>query len=257
MPTLHSTLRAMQSSLLKRSDDAEALVADSVFDPVNRLQLYRNNLVISLTEALSAVYPVVQRLVGADFFRVACREYIPQHPPRQASLHEFGKDFAAFIQTYEPAASLAYLADIAALEWAWHQAYHAAEADRLDTKSLQQLPADMHGELRFTLHPAVRLLKSDYPVQRIWQVNQDNFNDDGNVSLDEGGVYILIIRPQLEVLIQAIPCAEWEFLSSLEQGCALDQAVKAAGRIDAEFDLASVLRARVADNTLASATILM
>jgi hypothetical protein len=255
MPTLHNALRAMQSSLLKRSDNAETLIADSAFAATDRLQLYRNNLVISLTEALAAVYPVVQRLVGDDFFRIACRDYIPQFPPRQAPLHEFGKDLPGFIRTYEPAASLPYLADVAALEWAWHRAYHAADADKLDVMSLQQVPERQQGELRFTLHPAVQLVKSDYPVHRIWQVNQEGFNGEDEVSLDEGGVCIAVLRPQLEVLVQAVPCAEWEFLSALDAGCTLDQAVDAAGRVDQVFDLATVLRSRVEDNTLVNTSI--
>ncbi|MGW8246818.1 MAG: HvfC/BufC N-terminal domain-containing protein [Acidiferrobacterales bacterium] len=255
MPTLPNTLRAMQSSLLDRSEDAEALIADSAFASTDRLQLYRNNLVISLTEALAAIYPVVQRLVGDDFFRVACRDYIPQFPPRQAPLHEFGKDFPGFIRSYKPAGSLAYLADVAVLEWAWHRAYHAADAGKLDATNLQQLPEQHQGELHFTLHPAVQLLKSDYPVDRIWQVNQEGFKGDDKVSLDEGGVCIAVIRPQLEVLVQAIPCAEWEFLTALDKGSTLDQAVEAAGCIDQAFDLATVLQSRVSDNTLVNASI--
>ena len=255
MPTLHNTLRAMQASILESSDAAEALVANGMFDATEQLQLYRNNLVISLTDALAAVYPVVQRIVGEDFFRAACREYIPQHPLRQAQLNGFGKEFAEFIRSYRPAASLTYLADVAALEWAWQQAYHAAGSEKLDTTSLRQVPEEMQGELQFRLHAAVQLLKSDYPVHRIWQVNQENYSGEDSVSLDEGGVYLAVIRPRIEVLVQAIPRAEWEFLSSLKNGSTLDQAVTTAGRLDAAFDLATVLQSRVTDFTLSSASV--
>jgi len=255
MPTLHNTLRTMQSSLLERSDAAEALIADSAFTPVDRLQLYRNNLVISLTEALAAVYPVVQRLVGEDFFRVACRDYISRFPPLQAPLHDFGKDFPGFISAYQPAAALVYLADVAALEWAWHRAYHAAGADKLDPASLQRVSERQQGELRFTLHPAVQLLKSDYPVYRIWQVNQEGYADDNQVNLDEGGVYIVVTRPGLNIIVEAIPCAEWEFLSTLQKGGTLDEALRAAIHLDEAFNLVTLLRARVDDQTLVSISV--
>jgi len=250
MPTLHRTLQAMQSSLLYRDNAAEALVGESAFEPAQRLQLYRNNLVIGLTEALAAVYPVVKRLVGEDFFRVTCREFIPAQPPRQAALHEFGESFPEFIRSYEPASSLPYLADVAELEWAWHEAYHAADADRLDAKQLQQVPQEQQAELRFALHPATRLLKSEYPVHRIWQVNQEGDTGNEVINLDEGGVCVIVIRPRLDVFIQTISETEWEFLSSLDYGNSLDDSLKAALSIDPQFNLGAVLQSRIADKTI-------
>jgi hypothetical protein len=250
MPTLHNTLQAMQSSLLHRDNAAEVLIGDSSFEPAQRLQLYRNNLFIGLTDALAAVYPVVKRLVGEDFFKVTCHEFIPAFPPRQAALHEFGKAFPGFIRTFEPASSLPYLADVAELEWAWHEAYHAANADPLNVKLLQQVPQDQQARLRFTLHPAARLLKSEFPVHRVWQVNQEGYTGDETVNLDAGGAYILIARPQLEVLVQVIPEGEWEFLSLLGNGYSLDDALRAAIRIDSRFDLGVVLQSRVDDKTI-------
>ena len=250
MPTLHNTLRAIRASLLDRDNSAEELISDSVFAPAQRLQLYRNNLVIGLTEALEAVFPVVRRLVGEDFFRITCREFIPAQPPRQAVLHEFGKAFPDFIRTFEPASSLPYLAEVAELEWAWHEAYHAADADQLDATPLRQVPLDQQAGLRFALHPAVRLLKSEFPVHRIWQVNQEEYGEDEVVNLDEGRVCVAVVRPRLEVFIQAIPEAEWEFLSLLANRFSLDDAFKAALGIDPRFNLAAVLQARLADKTI-------
>ena len=250
MPTLRSTLQVMKSSLLHRDNAAESLVGESAFEPAQRLQLYRNNLVIGLTEALAAVYPVVQRLVGEDFFRVTCREFIPEYPPRQAALHEFGEAFPEYIRSYKPASSLPYIADVAELEWALHEAYHAADADLLDPMQLQRIPEERQGELRFVLHPAARLLKSDYPVHRIWQVNQEEHTGNDVVNLDEGGVCVMVVRPRLEVFINTIPEAEWKFLSSLGYGHSLDDSLKVALSIDPRFNLGAVLQSRMADKTI-------
>ena len=250
MPALHDTLQSMRTSLLNRDNTAEELISNSAFEPAQRLQLYRNNLVIGLTDALAAVYPIVKQLVGEDFFRVTCREFIPMHPPRQAALHEFGKAFPEFIRYFEPASSLPYLADVAELEWAWHEVYHAADADRLDASQLQQVPQDQQAGLRFRLHPAVRLLKSEYPVDRIWQVNQEAYTGKDVVNLDDGGVCLIVGRPRLEIFIQSIPEAEWEFLSTLGNGYTLDEALKTAINIDPRFNLGEVMQSRVADKTI-------
>ena len=70
------------------------------------------------------------------------------------------------------------------------------------------------------------------------------------VNLDEGRVCVAVVRPRLEVFIQAIPEAEWEFLSLLANRFSLDDAFKAALGIDPRFNLAAVLQARLADKTI-------
>ncbi|MFL6662204.1 MAG: DNA-binding domain-containing protein, partial [Rhizobacter sp.] len=44
--------------------------------PARRLQVYRNNLLASLGDALDAVFPVVERLVGGACFASLARAFI-------------------------------------------------------------------------------------------------------------------------------------------------------------------------------------
>ena len=255
MKTLRKTLQDLSGALLYRNEGAADLIEAGTFTAEQHLQIHRNNIYISLTEALSAIYPVVLRLVGEDFFRVACRDYIPEHAPRAAPLHAFGDEFAAFLTRYDPARPLTYIADVARLEWAWHESFHASGAQPFNTSILSQVPIDDHGNLKFKLHPAVRLLKSDYPVCRIWQTNQEDFVGDGGVSLDEGFSYIMIARPEMKVMVIELSQAEFEFLHALEQGLCLDEAFRCANILLPDFDLAVVLRNRVADRTLVDASL--
>src|SRR6185436_9928463 len=78
-------------------------------------------------DALAAVYPVVQRLLGQGFFEYACDAFIRRHPPRSGNLHDFGAEFAEFLAGFEAASTLTYLPDTARLEWSWHVAFHAAD----------------------------------------------------------------------------------------------------------------------------------
>ncbi|MEK7711434.1 MAG: DNA-binding domain-containing protein, partial [Pseudomonadota bacterium] len=108
--------------------EMSARVRAGRFPAAQHLQVYRNNVVESLTGALCAVYPVVEKLVGDGFFRYAVHEYLRAHRPRSGNLHDFGDAFASFLSGFAPAAELPYLPDVARLEWAWHQAFHAADA---------------------------------------------------------------------------------------------------------------------------------
>jgi hypothetical protein len=169
-----------------------------------RLQVYRNNTLASLTEALAAVYPVVRRLVGEAFFGYTAREYILAHPSVSGNLHDFGGEFAAFLARFPGAAELVYLPDVARVEWAYHQVFHEADPPPLDLAALAGVSPEHYGALRFRLHPASRLLTSPYPVLRIWAVNQEGFEGDQTVDLAEGGVKLLVIRRGLEVMLEPL-----------------------------------------------------
>jgi hypothetical protein len=74
MLPLHELQRTIARGILA---DAPAPLAGTIredglpFD--KRLQVYRNNTFISLTEALTATYPVVSALVGERFFAAAAK----------------------------------------------------------------------------------------------------------------------------------------------------------------------------------------
>ena len=68
---------------------------------VKRYNVYRNNVTVSLIDALAAIYPAVQRITGVEFFRAMARFHVRATPPTSPLLFEYGRDFPAFIETYE------------------------------------------------------------------------------------------------------------------------------------------------------------
>ena len=216
-----------------------------------RLQIYRNNMLVSLTEALRAVYPVTHRLVGAGFFRYAAAQYIRCHPSTSGDLHDFGGRFADFLRGFTPASSLVYLPDVANLEWAYHQVFHAARHPPLDRVTLRRLPEEHYGELVFRLHPASRLVTSDYPILRIWQVNQEDYSGEQTVDLAAGGVRLLVIRrDNLDIAIQELEAGEFALLQAFATGYNLATACEQALNVQADFDLAIPFGKHIAQGTL-------
>jgi hypothetical protein len=215
-----------------------------------RLQVYRNNLFESLTAALQAVYPVLERLVGAGFFRRLAREYIGVHPSRSGNLHDFGAHLADFLAEDEPAAALPYLSDVAALEWARHEVYHAADAAPPELARLAEVPPEAQPRLRLLWQPALRLVASRFPVLDIWRANQDGADESEVVSLDAGGVDLLVARDDagdFAIEFQPLAPAHYRWLeASLLRSATLAEATQAALALDPAFDLAGVLREHVA-----------
>jgi uncharacterized protein (DUF302 family) len=65
-------------ALLERGDEADAVAlvrAGRLPSPLRRFRIYRNNVFQTAIAALGAVFPVVERLVGADSFRTAANAY--------------------------------------------------------------------------------------------------------------------------------------------------------------------------------------
>src|SRR5262249_39103200 len=163
MPPLRELQGALAASVLKGTDaPLAALVRADGIGFERRLQVYRNNTFSSLTAALKDTFPVVCQLVGERFFGYAAEEYILARPPRAPRLAEYGEDFADFLSGFEPARSLAYLPDVARLEWAVNAAYHAPDAPTLDPVRIAALPQERYSHLTFVAHPSARLVASEF-----------------------------------------------------------------------------------------------
>jgi hypothetical protein len=217
--------------------------------PARRMDVYRRNTFGNLHDALQSAYPVITKLVGEDFFRYAAREYVYLHPSTSGDLHEFGAEFGAFFAAFPPARGLPYLPDVAALEWACHRSFFAADHDLLDFERLGAVPPQRYGELKFRLHPACRLVVSAFPVDRIWHANQDGAPE-VIVDLGVGGVRALVSRRFHRVVVHALPVGYWLFLLALATGQALDTACATAAQADPEFELAEALQRAVLDGVL-------
>jgi len=183
----------------------------------DRLAVYRDNVLHNLTGALRDLYPVVLRLTGEDWFRQAAHGYIYSHASRSGDLNDYGREFADCLAGLPVVAGdLPYLPDTARLEWLVHEVFHAGDAGPLDLECLAGVPSQDHGKLHFHLHPACRLLQSDYPVHRIWQVNQPGHSGEEMVSLEEGGATVLVFRgADYTTGVEALDAAVSSFISAL------------------------------------------
>ena len=205
-----------------------------------RFAVYRNNVVVGLTEALKDAFPAVHRIVGAEFFQAMARAYVVIEPPRSPILLDYGAGFPEFIGEFEPAAILPYLADVARIERAWTEAYHAPEASPIDPAALAALAPEEFPAVRFRLHPSTRLVRSQFPALTIWQMNVGEGVPEP-VDLAAGGEDVLVVRPLADVEARLIPSGSFEFVRALADGASVLAAMKAALTADHRFDLSANL----------------
>jgi hypothetical protein len=100
------------------------------------------------------------------------------------------------------------------------------------------------------LHPSARLIASPFPILRIWRTNQPGYEGDDRVDLGEGGDTLLVLRTSSGIAVERVGVAEHAFLAALAANASLSQAAAHAEKLDTRFDLASVLQARVLNQTI-------
>ena len=133
-----------------------------------RFDVYRNNVAVSLTEALETGFPTVRKLVGDEFFKAMAGVFLRANPPEDPRLALYGTTFPGFLTRFAPVAHLPYLPDAARLDLGLRQSYHAADAAPFDT--LGKAPADVMAA-RPRLAPATLILSSRFAIHDIWAYN--------------------------------------------------------------------------------------
>lgn len=210
-------------------------------DATVRLAVYRNNVVSSLIDALAQTFPVVQELVGVQFFRAMASLFVRQAPPRSRVLAHYGSEFPDFVEQFEPARPVPYLSDVARLELARVRAYHAADAEPVasETVGLAMASADRIGELRIAFHPSVGIVNSCHAVVSLWAAHQGT-GDLAAIDLLAAEA-AMVLREGLDVLVLPLAPAAAEFVEAVREGHCLGAAASAALGAAATFDLSATL----------------
>jgi hypothetical protein len=203
-----------------------------------RFAVYRNNVVASLIEAMIQRFPAVCSIVGDEFFRAMARDFVFASPPRSPVLLSYGEAFPDFLESFAPAAGLPYLADVARLEIARGQAHHAADAAPVTAEALAALDPRRPG-VRVGIHPAVRLIRSAYPMVTLWAMNAGAQTP---AAIDDWSAEDAVVaRPAHRVLVHRLPPGGFTFLQALRDGVALEAAMMAAFAVSDQFDASAAV----------------
>lgn len=238
---MSTALRELQARFVAEvmTGDPSGVLAEVTGDAIPaaaRLRVYRHHILESLGRALATTFPTVEALVGAGFFRSMAQAFVAQSPPSQPVLAEYGEGFPAFVAGYPAARDLAYLTDVARLDWALNVAFHAPADDRLAAADLASRPAEELPNLRPALAPGTALLRSSYPLDRIWAASQPGAPADP-VDAASGGIDLLVLRRPGDSAFVGLGPGEGAFVAVLADGGTLEEAAVAATASSQAFDL--------------------
>lgn len=227
--------------------DPEAAVPAGLVDPEGRpaprrFAVYRNNVAGSLTRALEAGFPTVRALVGDEFFAAMALVYLRAHPPRSRMLMLYGAEFPEFLAAFPPVSHLGYLPDVARLELALRDSYHAADSAPLPEAAFKRLIATDIAGLRLELAPSLRILRSAWPIVSIWAAHHE-----AGPAPRPGSEDALILRPEFDPRPHRLPVGGAAFVANLLSGQTLGESLDAA---EGQVDLATLLGLLIAGRAI-------
>lgn len=234
------TLGDFAAALLDRQAPLPAQLArPDASPPGGGYAVHRNGVMTGLTGALKATFPTLLRLIGDENFAALAQLHIARYPPRSPVLHEYGHDLAGHIEHIPQLAHLPFLPDVARVERAWLDAWHAADAPALSPDDLAGLDPDALMAVTLAPHPATRFLALGSSSASLVQLDR---NSQDLAGFDPAAPeWALLSRPEVTVRIEVLTEGQAAFLAGLLSGRTLSDAAAAGVKADPDLDLPAVL----------------
>ncbi|UXI01221.1 DNA-binding domain-containing protein [Photobacterium sp. TY1-4] len=197
-PDLQQLQQEFAAALHYQPSPVAAQVENGALSAEQRLQIYRNHFILSLSEVLEAVYPAVQAVIGETCFAQLARQHVLRQPLQHGDVSCYGDRLEDIIAGYpELTDAVPYLAALARLEWQVDRAGHApASHHTFPFAKLQQLTTGNTADfsrLQLTVPEATNCLDTDYPVATLWQMITHNQIE--TIDLDQAQSVVIQHRP--------------------------------------------------------------
>ncbi|WP_171098254.1 DNA-binding domain-containing protein [Ruegeria sp. HKCCD7255] len=242
---------SFRSALLDATQPVPQGLLDAQAQPAGRrFSVYRNNVAVSLTEAMHQAFPVITKLLGTQNMDGLAGIFLRQHPPTSPLMMFYGEEFPSFLAGMQQLSHLGYLPDVARLELALRRSYHAADAQPIPAEALAIDPEDLM-RAKLGLAPSLEVLISDWPVHAIWA-----FNTQPDAPKPQaGGQDILITRLDYDPQPHVLPPGGADWINRLQDGQTIGQAYEATAAETSEFDLGTTLALLLQGEAITSVTL--
>nr|WP_319535793.1 DNA-binding domain-containing protein [uncultured Vibrio sp.] len=222
-------LATLQSQFAKalhyQASGEECDIAGDFFSADERIQIYRNNFIISLSEVLSATYPMVEALVGEVCFAQIARQHVLNHPLEEGRVAHYGESFYDTIKLFENVTSqVPYSPEVARFEWEMDLT-RQAQREQLPTteltplNKLAEINTDQQPQLIFHVHNGVRSFESRYAVFDLFTAIQRQHFEQLDINLSQCGA--ISLKRNGDVLCHVLEIEAYQLLRCLESKLSL------------------------------------
>jgi hypothetical protein len=184
------SLEAIEAKFIDTINNGPDVLDPALFaGPLDRvligLKTHANTISHARLTALEATFPRLLEHLGQQKFNLLSRSYIETKVTRALDNNAIGQGFADFLDTNGCPTQTSELAQI---EWAWLESYHAAEAEPFALDRLAGLSEEEVMEQIVGWHPATRLTPTRAAIAPALRE-----------LADYSTAAVLIVRPHAEV----------------------------------------------------------
>ena len=201
-------------------------------DPA-RLNIYKNNVFHSLTEALSSQFPTVKKLVGEKFFNACCNKFIKSININQTAMIFIGEEFSDFLKNFEHTKHMIFLSEMANFEFKKQQVYLAKEEESINIEKVQKYNLESLQSSQVTFLKAMSIINSPLAVYDIWRNNQQNINEKINIDKSQN---IVIFRKEHQIQFLEITPAQNFCISLWKSGHSIAEGLQNTLNKNGEFN---------------------
>ncbi|MDE1230849.1 DNA-binding domain-containing protein [Vibrio aestuarianus] len=118
-PSLADVQTQFAQALHYQASADDCHIVSDHFSAEQRIQVYRNNFIISLSEVLQTTYPMLEALVGEECFAGLARQHVLTHPLLEGNVTHYGQGFDQTVNQFPAVVEAApYASEVARFEWA-------------------------------------------------------------------------------------------------------------------------------------------
>ncbi|NVD08122.1 DUF2063 domain-containing protein [Vibrio sp. JPW-9-11-11] len=219
-PSLAQLQSNFNAALHYQANAEQCDIVSDAFSAEERLQIYRNNFIISLSEVLQATYPMLLALWGEECFAQVARQHVLHHPLTSGDVSHYGNHFSDTINQFPALVDAApYSPDVARFEWVMDQSVqqynHSPTLNGLrPLEGLSQISTAEHCQIKVHLHPSVMGFASSYALFSLRQAIQEN--DFSSLDLNQAEQGVIAYQAHQGVWSMALTENEYSLLKQLQ-----------------------------------------
>jgi hypothetical protein len=205
-----------------------SFTGSSRLSPIEQLDVYREQFWLRHVACLAEDFPTLQAFVGETRFEAIVAGYLAAHPPVHFMLRHLGDDLARYL---EASNEEALVVDLARVEWAFVDAFDAADAPRLDARAVAAIPEAAWPSARIILHPSLQRLRLSHAVHT---TRAQHRQKEQLVRPEQAPTTLVVYRRDLKLYAEEMDALPFDMLERLAAGeplgAAGDAVADATGR---------------------------
>jgi len=203
----------------RRAQEPQPRLFDEVVGGEDRLGIYADAYFLRIRDSLANDFRAVRRAIGEHAFHRLVAEYLVEQSSREPTLAALGEQLPRVLTQHGLSRTLPFLPELAQLEWSALQALLGPPRQAVALSA-----AGEWSEARVELDASLVLLRTDWPVDRLW-AERDLPDHRGLRTLRARRRSLLLVRRAPEgVRVDRLTPAAFAVLSALSEGVTLGEA---------------------------------